>query len=188
MRRQVIAIVLGGLCIALAAVVGAQEGDGTAEKVTEAEAKQMQGQATSAVETMKNLLKEAQNAYNEAVESQNLQAQQAMTDPLALLSSAVKLAQAALVDLGTAMTMRKFEDVKAQYVKIQTYLTKCEGYHGEIMGSTSTSDGGSVDGRPLVEKTVSDEVPDADATEGTTTMSDSSGYVSSVSPFLAEEK
>ena len=185
MKRQLIAIAVGTVSIALAAVVGAQSGE-TGTGTTEAQAVQMAEQAKVAVSTMERLLKEAEAAYSSAQESQDLRKIADMKDPLSLLTSVVKMATSALVDLGSYLTKKRWGDVASEYVKIQTFLSKAEGYYGELKGSSSDTEGGSVDGRPLIEKTISEEVPNTNATEGTSSLDNSSGYVSSVSPFFDE--
>ncbi len=183
MRRQVLAIAAGTLSLIVAAIVGAQT---AGQAPTKQEVAQMEEQGKAAVNTMAGRLKDANKDYSEAEKAQDANKLNCISEPLKMLSSTVKLAQQALLDLQANSARKDGPGVKTEYVKISTFLSKAEGYYGELKGCGGDTGGGSIDGRPLIEKSVSDNVPKTNATEGTSNMDNSSGYVSSASPFFSE--
>ncbi len=181
MRRQLIAIAIGACSLALAAVVGAQ----TNATISDAEITQMEEQGKAAVNTMESRLKDANKDYAEAMKAQDATKMNCISEPLKMLESVVKLAQQSLLELQSASARKSGSGVKDEYVKISVFLSKAETYHGELKGCGGAT-GGTIDGRPIIEKNISKDVPNTDATEGTTTLSTDAGYVSSASPFFSE--
>ncbi|MCO4761599.1 MAG: hypothetical protein KC502_08855 [Myxococcales bacterium] len=184
MRRQIFAIAIGVCSLALAAAVGAQSKTATANA---AEIAQMEEQGKAAVSTMESRLKDANKDYAEAMKAQDATKMNCISEPLKMLESVVKLGQQSMLELQSASARIKGKEVKTEYVKISTFLSKAETYYGELKGCGGSA-GGTIDGRPLIEKKISNDVPKTNATEGTKTMSTQSGYVSSVSPFFVDSK
>lgn len=182
MRRQILAIAIGTCSLVLAAAVGAQ----TNTPISAAEIAQMEEQGKQAVNTMQSRLKDANKDYAEASKSVRTSEMQCINDPLKMLSSVVSLAQQALLELQGAAARKDGAAVKTEYVKISVFLNKAETYYGELKGCGSDS-GGTIDGRPIIEKKISKDVPQTNATEGTTTLTPDSGYVSSASPFFDDD-
>lgn len=183
MRRQVIAIALGVCCLVLAAAVGAQ----TKPAVSDAEIAQMEEQGKAAVNTMEARLKDANKEYAEASKAQDARKMNCITEPLKLLVSVVKLGQQSLLDLQKASGSKDGTTVKSEYVKITTFLSKVETYYGELKGCGGAA-GGTIDGRPVIQKKTPSNVPKTNATEGTKTLPSNAGYVPSASPFFNDEK
>ncbi|MCO4760952.1 MAG: hypothetical protein KC502_05570 [Myxococcales bacterium] len=175
MRRQLIGIVVGVAAIAIAAAVGAKPKPRNASLDAA-----LQSQA--AVRTMSQRLKDARVDYEQARKAGDIGKMNCVSEPLKLLQSVTKLAQLSLVDLQGAQARRRKKQVKREYIKISTLLSKAETYYGQLKGC-SMGHGTTVPTGVQIEKKVSPGIPKVNASEGLTKMPATRGYVSSVSPF-----
>jgi len=183
--------VLVGIAVGVASLVGAAAvvaEEAPPKAADEAALDQKLVQSRAYVDRMRNMISNGFNELEEARKSQNVARVNCVSDAINTMKGLLRLAEGIFLSMQECVSRKDAACTEHEYVKISVAFNKCEDMEGQLKGCGGPSVDGAIDGRPVIEKTVDNDTPELNPTNGLNDMQPKLENMPSASPFLNKNK
>lgn len=181
MLRQYIAILVGALCLIVAAAVAADERGAPAAETGNITRQVEQAQAY--LDRLHGMVSGGFTELEEARKTQNIARVNCVNEALTTMKGLVRLAESNYLAMQECSSRKDGACSEHEYVKISIAFNKSEELDGQLKGCGGPSVDGAIDGRPYIEKNIAPDMPNIDATASLINTPAHMEFPPSASPF-----
>jgi hypothetical protein len=147
-------------------------------------AKQQVEKANKMLTEMRNVLTNALDILKQAREQQDIQKLNGINEALSAIKGLLRLSEQNFVALQTAIANSDSRGAEHEFVKISIAYAKIRELDGRVRSLSRPSAGGTVDGRPIIERILDSDLPTEDPVEGLKDIQVNTDRPPSASPFF----
>ncbi len=140
--------------------------------------------AKKMLKEMHSILTYALQVHKEASEKQDVQKLNGVNEALSAIKGLLRLSEQSFVLLQESVAKNNARTAEHEFVKISIAYTKLKDLYGRVRSLTRPTAGGSVDGRPVIERILDPDLPTEDPLEGLKDIQVDIQRPPSASPFF----
>ena len=181
MRREVLAMLIGTMCLLIAAAVGAKGGK---KAVSVDNIGGQIDQAKVMVEKMHKMVRSGFEELQDARSAANVSRVNCVNEALTAMKGLLRLAEGNFLAMQEASSRKDASGVEHEFIKVTIAYNKTDELNGQLQGCGGPATDGAIDGRPYIEKNIETDLPNVDPTEGLKDLPPSLENTVSASPFF----